>query len=95
MTYLMVSWIHDFEDEPILIFSEVDEMRNELRKIEFYRDESFGIASRSIAFGGSELGLDKIPDPDEIRSDPQFLVREITSEEFEENWRACLNFLSV
>ena len=35
MKYIKVRWIHDFEDDPILIYSELDENRFETRKIVF------------------------------------------------------------
>ena len=38
MTYIKVQWIHNFEDEPILLYSELDSMRNEVRKVEVYKN---------------------------------------------------------
>ncbi|WP_353885443.1 DUF6881 domain-containing protein [Acinetobacter bereziniae] len=36
MQYLKVEWMHDFLDEPIFLYSELDKNRNELRKVEVF-----------------------------------------------------------
>lgn len=89
----MVSWVHNFDDEPILFYSELDEKRNEIRKIEIYRDESFGLASLSFEFGGAGLSLEPVPSFEEIKEDPQFLPKVISKDEFEQIWAEYLNFL--
>jgi hypothetical protein len=37
-TYLRVKWIHDFEDEPDLLYYELDEERYAARSIEIFKD---------------------------------------------------------
>lgn len=93
MTYLKVIWIHSFEDEPTELYSELDKNGWEVRKIEVYRDGSFGIATKEKSFGGTELSLEPLPNVEEIRKDPQFLPTEISKNEFEEIWNQYLAFL--
>lgn len=38
MEYLKVEWVHDFNDEPSIIYSELDHNRNEWCKIEIYKN---------------------------------------------------------
>lgn len=38
MKYLFVRWIHNFPDEPVLLYSELDKSRFETRKIEVFPD---------------------------------------------------------
>ena len=93
MKYLKVSWVHDLDDEPILLYSEIDSKGFEVRKIEIYRDGSFGLASLEKAFGGTQLSYERMPEIDEIRRDTQFLPLEITQFEFEEVWAEYDDFL--
>jgi hypothetical protein len=38
MNYVRVEWKHPHQDEPILLYSELDEERFEVRKIEVFRN---------------------------------------------------------
>ena len=87
MTYAIVRWRHSFEDEPIWIYSELDEIRMESRKVELFADGRCGYADKDEAFGGTELAYVPYPDLKEIAADPQFEPRQSTAEEFEEVWR--------
>ncbi|MFZ5968241.1 MAG: DUF6881 domain-containing protein [Bacillota bacterium] len=86
MKYLMVGWFHNFSDEPITIYSEIDEQRNEVRKIELFKAGKIGYATEEVEFGGSGLSECPLPEIEEIAADPQFKPVEITKEEFEEVW---------
>ncbi len=88
MKYLMVDWFHNFPDEPTKIYSEIDEQRNEIRKIELFRDGKVGYATEEVEFGGSGLSECPLPEIEEIAADLQFKPIEITSEEFEEVWKS-------
>ena len=86
MEYLKVSWIHEDDNFPILLYSELDEERYEVRKIEIYRNDLFGLASLNCEYNGSILGAGPVPDTTEINKEPEFIVHETTKEEFEEVW---------
>lgn len=86
MKYICVKWNHSFPDEPVILFSELDDARWEIRKVEIYRNGCKGYASTSATFGGTRLGLEPDPSLEEIASDPQFEPKEISREEFEQIW---------
>jgi hypothetical protein len=86
MIYIRVGWKHQHPDEPVLLYSELDEQRWEVRKVEVFRGTRCGYASRDEAFGGTLLGLCPIPELNAIGADPQFEPAEITQDEFEKVW---------
>lgn len=67
--YLKVHWSHEFHDEPTIIYFEIDEHRNEVRKIEMYDDGSFGLASKDVMYNNCILSVAPIPLKEEIMSD--------------------------
>lgn len=93
MEYFKASWIHDLKDQPVLFYSELDNDRYEVRKIEIYKDDSFGLAETSFEFGGAALGTMPVPSIEEINSEPEFLAQVISKEEFEKIWTAYIDFL--
>jgi hypothetical protein len=87
MKYLRVAWKHQHPDEPVLIYSELDERRCEVRKVEVFRDARVGHASSVRSHGGTGLGIVAVPELNVIAEDAQFEPAEIMAEEFEEVWR--------
>ena len=86
MKYLKVKWMHEFDDEPVLLYSELTENRLELRKVEVFPNGDFGYAYDDIFKGTTQLSDTIIPLEDEIAEDPQFVPVLITKSEFEEIW---------
>jgi hypothetical protein len=83
MEYLKVRWIHEYPDEPILLYSEFDGEGWQVRKTEVFRDGRIGRASKLQATGGSMLGVDPMESLAEINSQPQFQAANISESEFE------------
>jgi hypothetical protein len=83
MKYLRVKWTHPLPDEPIDIYSEIDDEGYETRKLEIVADGSIGFANGSEQVLSTELGEKPIPSVDEIASDPQFQPAVISREDFE------------
>ncbi|MBO9729927.1 MAG: hypothetical protein J7623_14915 [Chitinophaga sp.] len=94
MEYLKISWLHRFEDQPIFLYSEIDNQRFENRKIEIYEDGSFGIANCNFHFGGTALSDLVMPEIADISGDKQFFPELITQAEFELIWNQYYYFLS-
>jgi len=86
MQYLKIRWKHKLEDEPVLIYSELDEARMETRKVEIFADGTKGYASGTEANGFTMLGEEPVPTTADIASDPEFFPEEITQAEFEKVW---------
>jgi hypothetical protein len=87
--YIRVTWMHSLPNEPITLFSELDDDRYEVRKLEIFRDGSAGRASADASAGQTVLGEVPVASLDEINADPQFQAEEITQSEFEAAWSAC------
>jgi hypothetical protein len=88
MTHMRVRWTHSLPNAPVLLYSELDDQRWEVRKVEVYGDGHKGFASPSESAGDTILGKEQIPPLTEIRSDPQFDPSEISKDEFESVWAA-------
>lgn len=93
MRYMKVDWHHNFPDEPITAYYEVDEDRYPLRQLEIFRDGRIGYAfyaddtlSNIIEFGGTMLGDQPIPEIDEINDNPELYAAAISKDAFESLW---------
>lgn len=88
--YIRVAWQHQEASEPIMLYSELDGERRELRKVEVFRDGRMGYACRAFERGGSRLAKMAMPPLAEIAGDPQFEPHEITAREFEAAWQMAV-----
>ena len=86
--YLRVEWHHAFNDEPVLMLSEVENGR-EVRKVEKFRDGRTQFAGPRGATGDTALSEDLVPLPEEIAQDPQFSAEQASADEFESEWLAA------
>ena len=87
MKYVLAEWEHSLEDEPCLIYSELDGSRWETRRVEFYRN---GITFSYGGERGNEGALRQQPFPEDLR-DPhtpegELSAREISPGLFYEIW---------
>lgn len=86
MTYIKIRWGHDFPDEPILLFSELDADRYEVRKVYVFRDGLLGFADKNKHSNNTELSICAIPPMAKIESEPEFQSFATDKAEFEEVW---------
>lgn len=84
--YIEGIWHHDYSDEPVLLFSELDESRYEIRKVHVFRDGRVVWASEQ--HDPDFLSELPVPSVDEINTDPHSdsTVREVPSYVFESIW---------
>ena len=68
MTYLLVEYESPEEDEPALVYSQLDGARREVRRVEFYP------GGMCFACGG-ERGREEALSPDPFPEDPRDLCR--------------------
>ena len=86
MDYVLVEWSHDLEDEPYEIYSELDEDRREVRKVEFFR------GGLCFSYGGDRGNFDALADvpfPEDLRVVGQnegMTAKRITRAHFLEVW---------
>lgn len=86
MRYLHVKWLHDILDEPVDLYSELDEDSREVRKVEVFADGRTGFARMREFNGATRLGREPLPNLEEIAEDAEFEPEEITGAEFERLW---------
>ncbi|WP_261644306.1 DUF6881 domain-containing protein [Erwinia mallotivora] len=84
--YIKAKWFHDEKDYPVEIYSEVDNERYELRKVEIFRDGNAGYADEKRNSGNTLLGESPMPRLNEINSDNEFSAQEISLDDFESIW---------
>lgn len=87
MKHWKVDWLHDFQEEPTRLYSEIDDTGYEVRKIQHYRD---GRQLKADAFHETgEIGLSEIPmgNIEDVAAQPEFAAHVIDEEEFELAWR--------
>lgn len=90
MKYIKVNWLHSYIDEPLTIYSELDDLHWELRKVEIFSEGRMGCASSLISSLGTNLSKEPIPAMEDIALDPQFEVFEISRDDFENIWQTAL-----
>ncbi|MBF7074606.1 hypothetical protein ISG33_14465 [Glaciecola sp. MH2013] len=90
MRYIDVLWIHDFNEEPYRLISEIGEDDYEIRKIEFFRDGKIGFATTQNHSDNTRLGVAEVPHLDEINSENEFDGKNISKQEFEALWVDCV-----
>lgn len=90
-SYFTVRWRHDSPDEPVLLFEELNEQRQETRKVEEFADAR-RIRSDLIAPElNTSLSWEPVPSETEIDSQQEFTVEELTADEFEAVWSSALD----
>jgi len=90
MRYQRVDWRHNLADEPVRLFSEIDDDGWEQRKVEEFRDRRLtwaGAAAGTDPTAETVLSETRLPSLDEINRDLQFHAEDISAEEFEAVWR--------
>ena len=90
MRYIKVKWIHSSSKNPIWLYSELDDDRWEVRKVEIYPDGIIDYAGPNGETGSTLLGIVPVPLLEEINTDPEFIGNEITADEFENIWKKAL-----
>ena len=78
-----------FPDEPIMLYSELDDQRCERRKVEMFCDGRIGYAHAERQFGGQPW-MKPRPFWQRLRLDRQFEPVEITRLEFESVWSEAI-----
>lgn len=96
MRYLKVTWIHDDPEDPVELYSEIDDEGWEQRRVDCYASGRKDIVGRGVATG--KTGLSDVPileTPEEIAEDPQFRAEPISSAQFEEAWGSAASWFGL
>lgn len=70
----------------MVLYSELDDARWEVRKVEVLRDRRCGHAGEGGSSVGTMLGEAAMPELTELADDPEFGPVELTKVEFERIW---------
>jgi hypothetical protein len=84
--YQVVRWKTPSYDEPILLYSEVDDDGWELRKVEEYASGRRDIADAQTATGSTMLSEVPLPTLEQTNEQDEFEGRPIGKQEFEVVW---------
>jgi hypothetical protein len=84
--YLKAIWHHDFDDEPVELYSEIGDEGYEIRKVEIYRNGKMDFADESHSTGVTLLSEKPIPDIEEIAAQKEFSPVIVQKAEFEVVW---------
>lgn len=87
--YQRVEWHHGFDEEPIVIYSEVDANGFEKRKVEQFRDGTSTFADELKAAGSTWLSELALPSLEEINEQSEFKAEAIEASTFETAWRSA------
>jgi hypothetical protein len=90
MRYLKVLWHHELSDEPVELYSEIDDAGYESRKVEIYRDGRRDFADGESSSGTTMLGEGPIPSLEEITEQEEFSPSLIEVADFERVWRQAV-----
>lgn len=93
MYHLRVLWDHELWDQPIVIYSEIDDDGWEVRKVEIYRDGRSAFADSVKSTGNTMLSEKKIPYWGSFSDTSTLSREEITAEMFEQAWRNAVRKL--
>ena len=91
MNFIKVKWNHTNSSDPVWLYSEIDNERWEVRKVEVFPDGKMGFADKYRSFGTTELGKEPLPEMADIAADPQFEPVQILKPEFDDVWLTAIN----
>ncbi|MDU9049731.1 MAG: hypothetical protein Q3M30_12860 [Candidatus Electrothrix sp. Rat3] len=95
MEYLRVKWQHHHPDEPIVIYSEINQDRWEVRKVEVFQDGTSTYASPLYHTGDTWLAESQLPEMEEINTDSQFKAECIARHDFERIWLVSTEMITL
>lgn len=86
MRYQRVAWHHEFVDEPTILYSEIDDVGNEVRKVDEYQDGALGFADKTHETDTTRLSKTVMPSLEEIARQEDFSPEPIGADAFNEIW---------
>ncbi len=87
-TYLYSKVKQPLSDFPIEFYSELDAMRNEVRKVEVFAGERKSFAKVGFSTGDTRLSIVPVPPMAEILQIKELQSKEISQAEFEAIWNS-------
>ena len=91
MRYQRVRWLHNLADEPVVLYSEIDEPGRERRKVDEFEDGRLDFAGPDGQTGSTRLSETKMPSLEEVARQDQFVPEEIDQTTFDDVWRRAVS----
>jgi hypothetical protein len=85
-TYIRLRWKHTNEKDPVVLYSELDESRYEVRKIEEFIGGRMTYAEGRGTSGDTRLGELPVPELAQLAANPDFEPEAMSRHAFEELW---------
>lgn len=89
MEYFGARWLHNDEDDPVVLWHEVGDDRLEARKVHEFRDGTLERTDRIQPEKRTSLSWTTLPLVDEIQVQPDFEVFPLTADQFEAVWQSA------
>lgn len=89
-SFIYSKWLNPPAGCPSEFYSELDSRRLETRKIEIFAGGKIGFADGQTSTAGTRLGIEPVPKVEEIRAQPEFLIKEISAKEFDLKWAMAI-----
>ncbi len=86
-TYFAARWHHEDDQDPVLLFEELDDQRYEMRKVHEFRDGRLERTDRIALELKTSLSYVPLPTEAEIDAQPEFTLLPLTAEAFDDAWR--------
>ena len=87
--YIKVDWIHSNPEDPVVLYSELDQEQWERRKVEVYASGVMDYADSHSATGTTRLSIEPIPPLEELSQ--EFKAQYLDATEFEQVWSMATN----
>jgi len=82
-------WLHDNDEDPVVLYQEIGPDRFEVRKVHEFRDGTRERTDQIEPEKRTSLSWMEIPPLEQIHVESEFEVFTITAEEFEEVWTSA------
>ncbi|MFB9822341.1 DUF6881 domain-containing protein [Arthrobacter ramosus] len=87
--YQRLEWHHGYDEDPTVIYSEIDAKGFETCKVEQFRGGTSTFADESTATGSTWLAEVALPSLEEIAGQTEFKAEAIDASTFEDVWRSA------
>jgi hypothetical protein len=84
--YQKVLWRHEYSDDPVVIYSEIDDDNRETRRVEEYRDGQLEYASSSLGSGTTRIADQPMASLEAMNAKPDFSASSIDAAQFDDVW---------
>jgi hypothetical protein len=86
-SYFACRWHHEADDDPVMLYEELDDDRMETRKVHEFRDGTLERTDAVRPEHRTSLAWEAVPALEDIDAQPDFTVLPLTAEDFDAVWK--------